>query len=78
MYKTLVINTPDASRNNWKAVRSILNRHGFELSRYHSRIVHSGMCLVAVVRRPAGQEETTADTALADMPMGTTLHVLSS
>ncbi|WP_250476803.1 hypothetical protein [Caballeronia sp. INML1] len=73
---TLVINTPDATRNNFKAVQQTLNRYGFELHRYHSQITDGGMTLVADVFRPQGEEESTARAALAAMIEGTTLYVL--
>lgn len=73
---TLVINTPDASRNNFVAVQRTLNHYGFELYRYHARLTEAGMCLVADVRHCGGQEGAAAREALATMTEGSTLYVL--
>ncbi|MCE4541383.1 MULTISPECIES: hypothetical protein [unclassified Caballeronia] len=73
---TLVINTPDASRNNFKAAQVTLNHYGFELSRYHATNTDGGMCIVAHVRHCSGEDHAAANQALAVMPEGTTLYVL--
>jgi hypothetical protein len=49
MLKTLIISTPDGSRNNWKAIRAKLASAGLEIWRYHSRLTAEGMTIVADV-----------------------------
>jgi hypothetical protein len=74
MPQTLVINTPDASRKNWNAVRVALNRNGFEVHDYHARITETGMCLVAKVQH--SNAEVAARDVERELTTGSTLYIL--
>jgi hypothetical protein len=73
---TLIINTPDATRAHWNAVRVALNRQGLELHHYHSRLTDGGMTLVAYAFHPDGEVEERARAALAATATEASLYVL--
>jgi hypothetical protein len=76
MSHTLVINTPDASRNAFRAVQVILNHYGFEVPRLHPTITDGGQCIVAHVIHCAGETEYAAREVERVLPKGSTLAIL--
>ena len=74
MSKTLVIKTPDTSRQNWKDIRLALARNGFEIHKYHAALQDGGMCIVADVLH--AETEQAARAVERELTTGTTLSIL--
>lgn len=61
MPQTLVINTPDASREHWNAVRVALSKNGFEVHMHHAALTDGGQTIVSRVKHTSGNEVTARE-----------------